>query len=191
MQPRRVAERRADVLGVWLADTCVLGLDSTSQTTINAVRTRELTLNLVDPPLVPAVDRLARLTGTPEVPDHKVVKGYRFCSDKFRAAGLTPAPSALVAPPRVVESRIQMEARVREVRPVGAPGSDLVSLETDVVRTYLDPDLLVDGSDCHVDPEIWDPVIMKFTHYYAHGRNVQDSALARAWSIPAVASPLP
>ena len=49
-------------------------------------------LNLVDESMVDAIDRLALLTGRPDVPDYKRARGYSYQPDKFAAAGLTRAP---------------------------------------------------------------------------------------------------
>jgi flavin reductase (DIM6/NTAB) family NADH-FMN oxidoreductase RutF len=80
----------------WVGSSGLLGLDETSQTTHNLARTGQCVLNLAHPAMVPAVDRLALLTGSASVPEHKLTKGYRHEADKFGAAGLTPIPSDLV-----------------------------------------------------------------------------------------------
>jgi flavin reductase (DIM6/NTAB) family NADH-FMN oxidoreductase RutF len=38
--------------------------------------------------------------------------------DEFQVSGLTPAPSQLVKPPRVAESRVNMECKLRQLIPV-------------------------------------------------------------------------
>src|SRR6185295_10117681 len=55
-----------------------------------------------------AVDRLALLTGRPDVPEYKQARGYRYEADKFAAAGLTPVELADGFPLGVAESLIQM-----------------------------------------------------------------------------------
>jgi flavin reductase (DIM6/NTAB) family NADH-FMN oxidoreductase RutF len=162
----------------------MLGLDETSQTTANLQRTGQLVLNLAHVQMADAVDRLAGSTGSRVVPPHKQAKGYRSVRDKFALAGVTAIPSDEVEPPRVRESPIQLEAVVREVRPFDGPGSGVVAVEVQVVRTHVLPDLLVPGSEHHINPDRWDPLIMKFTHFYGGGPNVRDSHLAQAWNIP-------
>ena len=83
-----------------------------SRTTHNLLRTREAVLNLASAELVDHVDRLALLTGTPQLSPHKRETGYRYEPRKFEAAGLAPEPSDLVAPHRVAECPIQLECRV-------------------------------------------------------------------------------
>lgn len=169
----------------WVGGSCLLGLDETSTTTINLQRTKELVLNLPDPSLVRAVDRLALYTGARDVPAHKHAKGYEFLADKFGHAGLTPVPSDLVEPPRVAECPIALEATVIEVRAFDGADSRVLAVEARIVRTHAFADVLILGSDRHIDPERWDPLIMKFTHLYGHGTRLQPSRLATGWQIPA------
>lgn len=68
--------------------------------------------------------------------------------DEFALAGLTHAPSRLVAPPRVAESPAALECKVVAVQALNASdgrptGTHLVIGE--VVGVYIDPALLVDG----------------------------------------------
>jgi flavin reductase (DIM6/NTAB) family NADH-FMN oxidoreductase RutF len=68
--------------------------------------------------------------------------------DEFEVAGLTKAPSRMVAPPRVAESPAQLECRlVRIVEletsdPVAAPNRLVIGR---VVGVHIDDDVLVDG----------------------------------------------
>ncbi|WP_235907990.1 flavin reductase family protein [Aeromicrobium yanjiei] len=172
----------------WVGGSCMLGLDATSQTTLNLQRTGELVLNLPDSTMVEAVDRLALLTGTSTVPPHKVIKGYTHVADKFGAAGLTPIPSDLVAAARVLECPISLEASVQGVAPFDGEDSGLLAIEARVIRTHVRPELLIAGSDRHIDPEKWDPLIMKFTHFYGRGVNLHSSRLAKGWQVPSVRS---
>lgn len=170
----------------WVGNSCMLGLDETSQTTLNLQRTGELVLNLPDSGLVDAVDRLAGYTGSRDVPPHKTAKGYKHLADKFGQAGLTPVPAHLVAPPRADECPIQMEATVARVHSFAGAGSGVLAIDATIVRTHVCNDLLVEGSDRHIDPEKWDPLLMKFTHFYGQARHLYPSRLADAWSVPPV-----
>ncbi|WP_407319453.1 flavin reductase family protein [Isoptericola halotolerans] len=167
----------------WVGTSCMLGLDATSQTTMNLERTGELVLNLPSSEMVGAVDRMARYTGTPVVPRHKAAIGYEFLADKFSISGLSATPADEVMPARVDECPIQLEAHVAGIHPFGGDDS-VVAVEARVVRTHVLPELLIDGSDRHLDPDRWDPLIMKFTHFYGGGRNLRGSRLADAWGIP-------
>jgi len=85
---------------LWLGWNCMLGLGQGSQTSQNLIRERECILNLPSDNLVGAVNKLAKLAGADPVPPRKQAMGYRHESNKFRTAGLTPIPSALVHPKR-------------------------------------------------------------------------------------------
>ncbi|MDJ0520468.1 MAG: flavin reductase family protein [Planctomycetota bacterium] len=63
--------------------------------------------------------------------------------DEFALAGLTAVPSERVAPPRIAEAAIAMEAVLRHHMEVGAGPVDMFLLE--VVRLHLEDDVLVDG----------------------------------------------
>ena len=168
----------------WVGRSAMLGLDATSQTTRNLVRTGEGVLNLPAADLVWAVDRLALLTGTPVVPEHKRVKGYRYEPDKFGAAGLTPVPSDVVAAPRVAECGVQLEATVHRVHPFAEDDDGLLAIDVRVEKVHVHESLVLAGSDRYVDPDAWDPLIMKFCEFYGGGVNVHPSRLAAGWGMP-------
>ena len=68
--------------------------------------------------------------------------------DEFKLAGLTPAPSRLVKPPRVAESRVAFECKVTQVIPLlradGRPAQGWLTLG-EVVAIHIDKRLIVDG----------------------------------------------
>ena len=97
----------------WLGNACVLGMGVSSRTSANLLRERECVVNLVPSTLVDAVDRIALLTGEPEVPPHKIRRGYTYEPDKFGAAGLTSEPSQLVRPRGCGRARSSSRARWR------------------------------------------------------------------------------
>lgn len=63
--------------------------------------------------------------------------------DEFERAGLTPVESEIVAPPRIGESPVQMECKLRSTVAVGNKGSILVIGE--VVMFHIDERVLADG----------------------------------------------
>src|SRR3954462_3246253 len=77
----------------WLGWRGVLGLDRSSKTVANILRTNQCVLNLPSIEQVDAVDRIALTTGSELLPPHKIARGYRFEKDKFATAGLTPIAS--------------------------------------------------------------------------------------------------
>ncbi|GAB2654254.1 flavin reductase family protein [Kribbella swartbergensis] len=172
----------------WLGYTAMLGMSASSQTVKNLTERPEAVLNLVDPAMVAALDRIALLTGSTEMSEAKRARGYRYEPDKFGAAGLTRAPSDLVDVDAVLESPINLEGRIVAIHELGGPDSNLRGLEMTVERVHVREDLLM-NDDRYIDPLRWDPLIMKFTEYFAGGSPAYASSLARGWQMPPM--PLP
>lgn len=171
----------------WVGRSGVLGMSANSQTVRNLAERPACVLNLVDAAMVDAVDRLALLTGRPDVPEYKAARGYSHVPDKFAAAQLTLAVLTADGPLAVAESPICMQAEVRAIHTIDAAGSGLRALETQVLSTHVEQDLLLPGKRDHFDALAWDPLIMKFTEYFAGGSNVRPSSLARGWGMPPLA----
>ncbi len=167
----------------WLGWRGVLGLAAPSQTTQNMLRTGQCVLNLPSVDLVAAVNRLARTTGSDPVPAGKAQKGYRTERDKFGLAGLTPVPSETVAPPRVLECPVQLEAVVEAAHGIAeadaAVRGRLMNIEVRIQRVHLEDSILLSGHPNRVDPNKWRPLIMSFQHFYGLGPGVHASTLAQ------------
>jgi flavin reductase (DIM6/NTAB) family NADH-FMN oxidoreductase RutF len=166
----------------WLGWRCVLGLDSTSKSTENLIRTGECVLNLPSPNEVAAVDRLARLTGSNPVPEMKLVRGYTHEKNKFDVAGLTPVPSLAVSAPRVLECPIQLEAVVAAKHGImqddEVARNAVLTFEVRVVRVHAHPSVLTKGNPNRIDPNKWRPLIMSFQKFYGLTAEVHPSTLA-------------
>lgn len=65
--------------------------------------------------------------------------------DEFAVAGVTPAASEIVAPPRVAESPISMECRLSQVVPIGAPPAGYGLILGEVVYWHIRDDLYHNG----------------------------------------------
>ena len=167
----------------WLGRSAMLGFGARSHTPANIQRTGELVLSLPSVDQVAAVNRLARTTGSDPVPEWKAANGYRHVRDKFAAAGLTPIPSDIVAPPRVAECPIHLEAVLESVNPlaVGDPvrRGRALALEVKVVRIHVTDEVRLAGHADRIDPDRWRPLIMSFQHFYGLGDRVHSSTLAR------------
>ena len=114
----------------------ILGFSSTAakDSLRNCQETRELVWNLTTRGLAEAMN--ATCAAAP------------YGQDEFELAGLTKAPSRLVAPPRVAESPVQFECKVTEIVPLrshtgAATAGTLVLAE--VVAVHIDRALLIDG----------------------------------------------
>jgi flavin reductase (DIM6/NTAB) family NADH-FMN oxidoreductase RutF len=165
----------------WLGWRGVLGLDGTSRTTENLLRTGECVLNMPSADQTDAVDRLALTTGADPVPEHKRQRGYRHLAGKFARAGLTPVPSDVVSPPRAAECPVALEAVVEAAHGIGvrkAQRSKAQCFEVRVVRVWVHDDIRATGSENRIDPDRWRPLIMSFQRFYGLGSQLQPSRLA-------------
>ena len=172
----------------WVGQTAMLGLSVNSQTVRNLEQRPACVLNLVDGGMVDAIDRIALLTGRPDVPEYKQARGYTYEPDKFTAAGLTRAPLGDGLPAAVAESPIQLTGEVRAIHEIDGPDSGLRALEVAVLATHVDEDLLMDGHPNYIDPLRWDPMLMKFTEYFSGAQLARPSSLARGWDMPSLAT---
>jgi flavin reductase (DIM6/NTAB) family NADH-FMN oxidoreductase RutF len=124
----------APMSSAWaLGWTVMLGLGTDGKTFENLSTRGECVLNFPSEDLWQAVERLAPLTGKAVVPIYKRAQ-FRYVKDKFRASGLTPLPSTQVAPPRVMDCPLQMEARLRSIRLIGEEGDNLAAVEVKSCR---------------------------------------------------------
>ena len=169
----------------WLGQSAMLGMGDNSQTSANLRRHGECVLNLPSSAMAAAVDRIALTTGRADVIEYKRAQGYRHVADKFALGGFTRQASELVAPPRVAECPIQLECRVIARRPLRSPTVSASGFEVEVSRTHVERDLVIPGT-AYVDPQRWDPLIMKFTEFFGGGVNVHPSRLAGGWQMPAL-----
>jgi flavin reductase (DIM6/NTAB) family NADH-FMN oxidoreductase RutF len=62
--------------------------------------------------------------------------------NEFTKAGFTPEPSTLIKPPLVKESKIKLECRVNEVKPLGTEGGAGNLVICEVLRMHIDDSLL-------------------------------------------------
>jgi flavin reductase (DIM6/NTAB) family NADH-FMN oxidoreductase RutF len=136
----------------------------------NILRTRECVLNLPSEDDVAAVNRLALTTGKNPVPTRKVSRGYRYEPDKFGVSGSTAEPSETIAPPRIRECPIQLEAVVEAVHDLAEDDERLRGrvkvVETRIQRVHVEESLLMKDKPDHIDPDKWRPLIMSFQRFY-------------------------
>ncbi|MEV1007730.1 flavin reductase family protein [Streptomyces sp. NPDC049881] len=166
----------------WLGRRAVLGIGARSATARNLLRTGECVLNLPSDDLVSAVDRLALTTAADPVPPTKARRGYRHVRDKFGRAGFGATPSETVAPPRVTECPVHMEALVRAAHPVAeddpAARGGVIAFEAEVTRVHVTDALRLPGTADRIDPDAWRPLIMSFQQFYGLGPRLRPSTLA-------------
>ncbi len=165
----------------WLGQSCMLGLGTRSKTFENLQRERECVLNLPSSTMVDAVDRLALTTRKKPLPDYKERMGFRVIHDKFREAKLTPIPSEVVRPQRVLECPIQLEARIERIHTLGTPEDHSGALEARVIRVHVEEHLIRHDHRHHIDPDKWQPLIMNFLEFYGLSKQIHPSRLAEVF----------
>jgi flavin reductase (DIM6/NTAB) family NADH-FMN oxidoreductase RutF len=152
--------------------TLMLGLLDETKTAENLERHPECVVNIPSPNLWRKVEALAPLTGKNPVPDIKA-KQFRFESDKFGAAGLTPLPSEIVKPARVQECAIHMEARVNRLHKMQGDKLEQlgggIAAEVEILRVHVASDLIM--GENYIDPHKWSPLIYNFRHYFRLAEN--------------------
>ena len=110
-------------------------------TLANVVETREFVVNIATEATLRPMDATS---GT-----------FAADVDEFAVAGLTAAPSIVVAPPRVAESPIAFECRLFQLVELGrGPGSSTLVLG-EAVHLHVDDRVLRDG---RIDPALLAPV---------------------------------
>ncbi len=170
----------------WLGWRCMLGLAAGSKTPQNMLRTKQCVLNLPSVDQVAAVNRLALTTGSDPVPPGKIARGYRHEKDKFGIAGFTPQPSLSVAPPRVLECPVQLEAVVEDVHHLAENDATLrgrtVAIEVRIQRVHIEQSILMAGEADRIDPDKWRPLIMSFQKFY--GLEAQQLHASKLGEIP-------
>lgn len=116
-----------------------IGLDEGKDTVANIRETGEFVANIVSHALRDAMN---------------VSSGhYPADEDEFARAGLTPAPSRVVGPPRVAEAPASLECRVWKI--IDLPGPANVMVIGEVVGIHIDDAALVDGK---VDVTLYRPL---------------------------------
>jgi flavin reductase (DIM6/NTAB) family NADH-FMN oxidoreductase RutF len=131
-------------------------------------------VNLPGPELWHEVELLAPLTGLNPVPEEKAAK-FRYESDKFSAAGLTPLASECVSVPRVRECPAQLECKTKKVHSLKGDArlrklTGGTAVELEVVRVHLREDYIINEN--YVDPQRWQPLIYNFRHYFGLGEEL-------------------
>ena len=90
--------------------------------------------------------------------------------------------SETVAPPRVRECPVQLEAVVEATHHLAAEDAIqrgfTVCIEVRIQRVHLEESLLMDGELNRIDPDKWRPLIMSFQKFYGLGPELHSSTLA-------------
>lgn len=102
--------------------------NTTKHTLQNVMEVPEVVINIVDYNMVQQVS-----LSSCEFP-----KGV----DEFVKAGFTPEPATVVQPPMVKESKVKMECKVLEVKPLGTEGGAGNLVICEVLKMHIDESIL-------------------------------------------------
>lgn len=160
----------------FLRSSIVLGIGSASQTVENLRRCPELVVNLPSAEMWDKVEAISGFTGRSAVPVHKAGQ-FAFAADKFKDARVTRQASETVAPVRVMECPIQMEAVVENMTSVAdqPEGFVVVIARVNIVHAHSD---ILTADESAIDPEKWNPLIFNFRTY--HGLDTALGTMRRA-----------
>jgi flavin reductase (DIM6/NTAB) family NADH-FMN oxidoreductase RutF len=104
------------------------GLGPHKDTLLNVIDTREFVINVV----TESIAEKMNLTSAQVPPD----------VDEFELSGLTPVASELVKPPRVAESPVQMECRLRQIVEISEKLHGSTIVLGDVLRFHVREDVV-------------------------------------------------
>ena len=131
------------------------GRDNTTKHTYdNLTQLGECTVNVVSYPMTQQMV----LTST-EYPEQ---------IDEFEKSGFTKAPSQEVKPPRVSESSVQFECRVRDIVNYAEEGGAGNIVLAEVVRVHFHTHIM--GEDGRIDPYRIDPIGRLGKNFYTRAR---------------------
>ena len=92
---------------------------------------------------------------------------------EFDVAGLTPAPSEMVKPPRVVESPVNMECKLDRVISLGSPGHEHGLVLGEIVLMHVRDDI-IDGH--RINHQLLKPTGRLAGSMYCHTADVYEMA---------------
>lgn len=160
-----------------LGDRLMLGLTRFGQTWTNLEHRPECVLNMPSPREWSCVDRLGHTTGRSQLTDYHRSAGIIYVEDKFAVSGFTPMPSERVAPLRVAECPVQIEARTLATHPA-SDGAPFAYVEVEKLLVHAQRRVL-NLAAMRFDVESWSPLFYVFRHYYGKGPHLGKSFRAR------------
>lgn len=152
-----------------LGDYIILGIGSGGKALENLQFHPECVINIPSPALWENVERLAPFTGKNPVPEYKRKIGFSYKKEKFHVSSLNEVESQSVAPSRIQECPIQIEAKVLNIR-VPEYSDALAIVETQAALVHAHNEILID--EYHIDPKKWSPLIYNFRHYFGLGEEL-------------------
>jgi len=132
--------------------------NTTKDTLANVLETKEAVINVVSHSIV----------------EQMTLTSVEFPSEvsEFKKAGLTPVSSELVSPPRVLESPVNMECKVKDIITLGEEGGAGHLILCEVVMMHIEENVIDDNN--RIDPHKIDLMGRMGRSFYvrASGENV-------------------
>lgn len=154
----------------WLGWSCMIGLDASSKTTENLLRTRRCVLNMASSDMAKKVNEIALFTGSEDIPLHKKLLGYSHAKDKLQGTGLTTAPCIDFSGDLIEQCPIQLEAEVVNVHRFGEADNKMavpaLTIELKICRIHAAEEILLESNQNKIDPQKWNPLIMSFRQFF-------------------------
>ncbi len=177
----------------------VVGLDGSSFTAANIRRTGECVINIAGEANALAVQRLMDLSQLDQLPRLPRNDGSLPPRDDFDVAGMTALSSISIAPKRVHECPIHLEAYAMSsygLKDASEKVSDAQQLfELRVQRIHVLPSLLGDRFDDRISAEKWKPLITVNDKLYGlrdrQSSNSMLEAISRSLAAQSVIERLP
>ena len=144
--------------------------NTTKHTLENIIRIPEVVVNVVSHAMVEQMN----LAST-EYPDGV---------DEFIKAGFSALPSDFVRPFRLAESPVQMECKVKEIKPLGQHGGAGQLIFAEVLRMHIHRDIL-DSND-NIDPHKIDLVARMGANYYCRASGNSVFEVEKPLDIPGI-----
>ena len=166
-----------------LGDRLILGLAEEGQAFQNMQRHSECVVNLPSGNIWQQVEAIAPTTGCQPVPEGKLAQGYRHEADKFKLGGFSFADSECIAPKRVANCPIQVEAQIlNDFLPTQTHDKlGWVIVEAKALKVWVHEELVIPDSQ-HIDPEKWKPLLYIWRNYFTTsevlGQNFRDETRA-------------
>jgi flavin reductase (DIM6/NTAB) family NADH-FMN oxidoreductase RutF len=160
-----------------LGDRFMLGLSRFGQTWANLERHRDCVLNLPSPREWEYVEKLGHTTGRAELTAYHRCAGITYAQDKFATSGFAPMASECVAPLRVAECPVQIEARTLAINRA-SDDAPFAYVEVQKLRVHAQRRVLnLPGTRFDIDS--WSPLFYMFRHYYGKGAHLGKSFRSR------------
>ena len=145
----------------WRGLNCLLGPAFNTQTTLNLLRTKECVLNVPSDAMLAKVDELAMATARQDRYSLDTAAGQSKLEDKFSVGHVTRQTSQVVAPFRVLECSVQLEAKLvamQELQLHEENGGFFQGMEVEILRVHVEKNAMQAVQPGTIDADNWMPL---------------------------------